>query len=288
MRLKSCIVFSSSLLVVCSCLTLEETITARVLLRNPNRFRFGRPAILHVDSNLEIGRSKKDAIIRNDESENATVSSLEEALHWLAATPMSPRRTIQLLPGDKHVLTNPLTMDHRHGNVTWKVVAAAERNKERPAETANIAIPSARIHGGHRMDPSLFRPWKGHKSIWVAHIDASIGDLGTLQRGSLSGCVNDKAQLYFDGQPLTLARYPNQNHDWNRIQNVTDNNATTATYSFVFAGDRPIAKGYDKAPDLWLHGYWKHDWAENYVKVASIDEHSHTFRIDNTTTPLYE
>ena len=38
---------------------------------------------------------------------------------------------------------------------------------------------------------------------------------------------------------------------------------------------------------LWLHGYWEYDWADNYVKVLSIDNSSSEITIDPKTPTLY-
>ena len=39
--------------------------------------------------------------------------------------------------------------------------------------------------------------------------------------------------------------------------------------SFQFSGTRPAS--WQSAPDAWLHGYWAFGWADNHVKIASID-----------------
>lgn len=38
---------------------------------------------------------------------------------------------------------------------------------------------------------------------------------------------------------------------------------------------------------LWLHGYWSFDWADNYVKVDSVDKDSSAFVISSMTPPVY-
>ena len=37
---------------------------------------------------------------------------------------------------------------------------------------------------------------------------------------------------------------------------------------------------------LWLHGYWSYDWADNYVKVDSIDAKANVFTVSEKTPPL--
>ena len=71
-------------------------------------------------------------------------------------------------------------------------------------------------------------------------------------------------ELYFNEIPMTLARWPNE--DWATIKDVPEE---LDGKGFSYAGDRP--EKWINAPDLWLHGYWKRDWADTYVKVSKID-----------------
>jgi hypothetical protein len=46
---------------------------------------------------------------------------------------------------------------------------------------------------------------------------------GELASGSLGSCANDKLELFYDGQPMVLARYPNLNGyvwTWENIANL--------------------------------------------------------------------
>lgn len=48
-----------------------------------------------------------------------------------------------------------------------------------------------------------------------------------------------------------------------------------------------IIKRWTNATDLWLHGYWTWDWADNYVHVTNIDTSSSLFLLDPSTPPVY-
>jgi len=191
------------------------------------------------------------------------------------------RRTVYLLPG-VHVLDRPLVLDERHDNTAWK---KAKRTGGGGGEGEGGG-KAVRVRGGYRIHPSLFRPWSEDGKILVAPIDKAVGDLGKIRSGGLNDCANSKAEVFFDGQPLILARYPNVDPRtgrwrWDAIKNVTSEN------TFTFSGDRPLARNYSEAlPDLWLHGYWQYDWADNYVRVESIDESSRSYAIDTNATPL--
>ncbi len=71
-------------------------------------------------------------------------------------------------------------------------------------------------------------------------------------------------ELFFQGKPMTLARWPNRG--WVEIAEVP---AGKDGGKFTYAGDRP--KRWAGADDIWVHGYWTWDWADSYESVKSID-----------------
>ena len=90
-------------------------------------------------------------------------------------------------------------------------------------------------------------------------------------------------ELFVDGKPKTLARWPNEGFVktgailgkdtfkvWNRIEGCRDG-------KFNYVEERP---GYwlDE-PDVRLYGYWFWDWFEEFQKVASIDPDARTFTL---------
>lgn len=71
------------------------------------------------------------------------------------------------------------------------------------------------------------------------------------------------AELFFDGEPMTIARWPNEG--WVKIAGVPEGGKDR----FRFEGNR--AERWTEARDVWVHGFWTWDWADSYEKVASID-----------------
>ena len=47
------------------------------------------------------------------------------------------------------------------------------------------------------------------------------------------------------------------------------------------------AENWKNVSTLWLHGYWKFDWADNYVHVMKFDVNNCTAQIDPATPFLY-
>jgi hypothetical protein len=81
-------------------------------------------------------------------------------------------------------------------------------------------------------------------------------------------------ELYVDGEPMTLARWPNEGFvktgpvagpltlpAWDRKPGTPEGR-------FRFDDDRPAR--WVGEPDAWLHGYWFWDWADSYEKIERI------------------
>ena len=94
---------------------------------------------------------------------------------------------------------------------------------------------------------------------------AGVTDFGTLKRrGFGSGAAPMPLELFFNGQPMTLARWPND--DFVHIAGVPDG---ADSGKFLYEGERP--NRWKQLEDIWVHGYWTWDWADSYEKVASLD-----------------
>jgi len=95
--------------------------------------------------------------------------------------------------------------------------------------------------------------------------ELGITDLGEMKpRGFGRSDVSSGLELFFNQKPMTLSRWPNSG--WTKIASTP---MLQNEGQFLYAGNRPSR--WAKADDIWLHGYWTHDWADSYVKVASIN-----------------
>jgi hypothetical protein len=89
-------------------------------------------------------------------------------------------------------------------------------------------------------------------------------------------------ELFFAEEPMTLARWPNAG--FVKIPAVlgptpVDVRGTKGCQEGVFSyeGDRPSRWGGEK--DIMLHGYWFWDWADQRLKVESIDLQRHVITL---------
>lgn len=96
------------------------------------------------------------------------------------------------------------------------------------------------------------------------------------------------SELFAQGQPLTLARWPNA--DFTKIKAIRelgngeeDANAPKRRPIFTALTDR--AKSWRTPTNAWLFGYWRFDWADETIQIHAVDpgtgeitlESPHTF-----------
>ena len=71
---------------------------------------------------------------------------------------------------------------------------------------------------------------------------------------TMGRCTSHQAELFFGGEPMTLARYPNKTPQggtaWLKVSAVND-----AQKEFQVLDERVM--GWAEAGDAWIHGYWR-------------------------------
>lgn len=93
-----------------------------------------------------------------------------------------------------------------------------------------------------------------------------IADYGRVKGGGL--------HLFFDDKPMPLARWPKDG--FIKITGLVEPDTVeeggvknSKTGKFMYEGDRP--KRWAGEKDLWVHGFWCVDYADDREKVESID-----------------
>lgn len=104
-------------------------------------------------------------------------------------------------------------------------------------------------------------------------------------------------ELFFDGERMTLSRYPNVGEDDLKTGKIIDNGDSRETYTNsgtqqnpeweemknprggTFAADKTVTgriAGWKNSPDIWMFGYFQHDWADSTTPLASFTQDSIT------------
>jgi len=146
---------------------------------------------------------------------------------------------------------------------------------------------SAIFHGGVQI--TAWRPISDAKlrgklkaGIRDRVLQADLKVLGVKDLGDATA-IRRCPELFVDGKPQTLARWPNEGFVktgtilgkdtfkvWGRIDGCRDG-------KFRYVEDRP-GQWLDE-PDVRLYGYWFWDWFEEFQKVASIDPDARIFTL---------
>jgi hypothetical protein len=97
-----------------------------------------------------------------------------------------------------------------------------------------------------------------------------VDDLAPLQeRGYGKPPPKATLELFFDGQPLTLARWPNRGFVNGGTIIEPGSKKAGKPSVFEYLDDRHAR--WTKAEDAWLFGYFAHGWADRTLKIRSID-----------------
>lgn len=130
-------------------------------------------------------------------------------------------------------------------------------------------------------DPSILSRFSEETRGKVMVIDLTqqgIQNWGELQsRGFSRPCVTAHGELFFAGEPMTIARWPNVG-EWELIKGFPeesgkgdDHGGTIGSLEngFFYHNSRPHQ--WVNPKNVWVHGYWAYDWANSYERIAELD-----------------
>jgi len=225
------------------------------------------PLVFYVD-----GKNGNDGNTGSQEKPFATIIKAQDTIRALKGNIPSGGVEVQIRTGD-YILNNALQFTSADSGKAGSPITYTAYQKEKVRLLAGQLIPS-----------NSFSPVQPGSNILSTDLKKfGITSYGELASGGLGECRQNQAEVFFNSQPLTIARYPNIAADgiWQFIFISKVIDQTSITYN----GTRP--SGWTQAKDLWLHGYWSQDWADSYVKVSKVNPSTSTFTIDSATPPVY-
>jgi len=164
---------------------------------------------------------------------------------------------------------------------TLALTSADSGSAGSPVVYSSYPGEEAHITGAVTLDPTWFTLVTSSSAIWgrldpaaqgqVYQVDLGahgITDWGTLQVRGFGLRAPAALELFFNGQAMTLARWPNVGAP------LATTNATTSSTQFTYTGTRPSR--WTQATDIWMQGFWSQDWADYHLPVASISPSSST------------
>jgi len=180
-------------------------------------------------------------------------------------------------------------------NSALELTAADAGTAEAPVVWRAYDEETVRLLGGRPLtgfepvtDKAIRARLDEHARDHVLQVDLrqlGVTEFGELRsRGFGRPAVAAHCELFFDGQPMTVARWPNEG-EWAHVAGYPEANAQDDGHGstigkledgFLYSGDRP--RRWQATDSLWVHGYWSWDWANSYERVASLDRDQRLMR----------
>lgn len=218
----------------------------------------------------------------------ATVERARDAVRALKTGVRESGDTVVVyLRKGNYSLQETLNLTSQDGGSHTKPVIWRSYPGERAAITGSRAIEGfAKI-----IDASVLQRIDARFRSKILQIE--LRKIGITDYGIIVGRGGPGMELFFNGNRMTAARYPNAG--WLNIADVPQSGDTLYNrgldrerrfkdvpvgrhYGKIqYPGDRPDR--WSSANEMYMHGYWTWDWSDSYQKVASIDTATKTITI---------
>lgn len=110
------------------------------------------------------------------------------------------------------------------------------------------------------------------KIVEIDLTEAGLTEFNKIRLSGFSGSGNPRPytlrELYFNGKPMPLSRWPNT--AYSEFINIVEDSSQLIKRTGIVYKDSHISS-WTKEPNILLHGYWKHLWADAYEEVSQID-----------------
>jgi hypothetical protein len=247
--------------------------------RDPAAYRVTLPVLPEPAAVFHVAPTGSD---ENDGSEGRPFRTLERARDAVRALKKArggtlPKGGVRIaIAGGAYAVERSVTLTaDDSGTAEAPVVYQAELGR------APVFRGGVRVSGWQPISQSTLRD-KLAPSVRDRVLEADVKALGVTDLGDATA-LRRRPELFADGVPQTLARWPNEGFVktgdilgadtftvWNSIKGCRDG-------KFQYVEDRP-SRWIDE-PDVRLYGYWFWDWFEEYQKVASIDPDARAFTL---------
>ena len=251
---------------------------------------------LYVSATSPASASPSTFLSSPDGSSDAPFPTVQLALDAVASLRRnlsSAPVTVVLAPG-LHYQPTSLLLTAAHSGTESAPLSITSADSANPASLAGgLEIPHSCFQQLTSVPPSSLSriPATSHPHLLSAHLPSclalKVSDVlpPLLSYGFSQPVLPSHPQLYLDSAPLHLARWPNIGGAWQRVAAVVDQGSVIRDgdvhkrgFEFTMS-DEAAARvkswygGSDihKQHNVWMMGYWVHDWAEQAVQVAAMD-----------------
>ncbi|MFW5868477.1 MAG: right-handed parallel beta-helix repeat-containing protein, partial [Armatimonadota bacterium] len=230
----------------------------------------------HAAVEFHVASGGNDASTGSAEAPFATLVRARDAVREASAEDAPHGGVTVWLHGGRHEMAETLELSAEDSGaedtpVTWRA---------RPGEDVVLS-------GGRRVPSSAWGPVTDTAVLGRLPeesrrrvVQADLRALGVEDFGSPAG---GGLEVFFGEERMTLARWPNDG--FTRIAELLGVDPIDVRAGkgdrvgkFVFEGDRPLRWAGEK--DLWVHGYWFHDWSDGRHRVKRIDRDGRTIEVE--------
>ena len=230
-----------------------------------------------MPKDLYIATNGRDTNAGTKSRPFATLTRAQVALRKLPATE-HPGSTIWMNGGD-YTLTQTFALTSKDSGTT-----------DAPVTLRAVEGDTVRLLGGTVVedfqpvtDPAILSRLAPRARRSVRQLDLKKLGLKNLSpmhsRGFSRAITPAHVELFFNGQPMTVARWPNAGDEepFVRMAGFPEGSGSDDGHGselgsleagFHFEGDRPAT--WAASDDIWVHGYWAYDWANSYERIAAI------------------
>jgi hypothetical protein len=226
-----------------------------------------------VAATLYVSPSGKDSNAGTEALPFATLKRAQEEIRQWKSRGGLPTGGIAVdLRGGAYELAEPMQWTEKDSGTEDAPIVYQARAGEK-----------ARILGGRAVsgwkvctDPAVLKRLDAaaRGQVWQADLKAlGIRDLAGI--GGAAVYQSDPGlEVFFQDQPMTLARYPNSGYM--HITAALDAQGARKTGDFTapqgkFVGNDPRPGRWTNEKDIWLHGFWVWDWADLRIPLLSVD-----------------
>lgn len=250
--------------------------------RDPARSRLNPPKPEAPAIQFYIAPDGSDQNPGTIESPFATLGRAQEAVAAIKTRGPLPKGGVAInLRQGTYALTAGLNLGADLSGTAIAPVVIRAHKKE------SVVLNGGKTVTGFKLleDPTVLErlPEEARGKVWETDLRAQgVTEYGARQMRGYSCVPTPVLEVFFNGSPLTPARWPNDG--FVRTGEVLEPGSRKdgAGALFVYEGNRPSR--WKQAKDIWLYGYWFYDWADNAIDVTTLDTEKRQIRTGHTSS----
>ena len=211
-----------------------------------------------------------------DGSEKYPFSSIDKAIDKILSDRSisgSKDEAMILVKGGEYYISESIELDSRHSNLTISAV---------PGDTVILS-------GAKSLDKSRIEPRNlNNAQVWYTNLnDHGITDYGVIHRiGFSHSSWGSPAELFIDNTAQQIARWPNEG--MTKMGTVIRKGSIPRDGDHSGVGgiltyDSVRISGWNVTSDMWLSGYFHHGYADDRVRIKTIDSANKTIETVDPT-----